>query len=225
MSRTLLILACGLLALADARAERTPATFEHAEASLVKLIEFPELRGDAKAVLLCFSQIQGSGKMKDTGCFRNNAGDELYIAAIIKAAKKARLNPARFDGKTAAVYVQFRVEFVKAGDTETVRIINNPGLQENIDAYGEDHIAAQRALTREVWQKSCPRRTRFAVWAKAHVAEDGQQSSFSIVPGDGPPITAKCREGILTTLTESRFTPAMADGVAVPSSFIEPFAN
>lgn len=215
----------GLLMCSVANAERSPATFGHAEASLTSLIEFPELRGDATVMLQCFAQVQGSGKMKETGCFLNNNGDQVFIAAIMKAAKKARLNPAQMDGKKMAVYVQFRVQFTKVGDAETVKIFNNPGLQENIDAYGEDHIAAQRAMTREVWQKTCPRRTRFVVWAKAHVAEDGQQSSFSVVPGDGPPITAKCRDGILTTLTESRFTPAMADGVAVPSSFIEPFGN
>jgi len=219
-----LLVAALVVGIANA-AERTPATFDHAEKSLLELIEFPELRGDATARIRCASQVQGSGKMKETGCYLNSDSDVVFSAAVVKAAKKARLKPAQIDGKTTAVYVQFQVEFTKKGDDESVRIINNPGLEENTTAYGEEHIAAQRSLTRESWQKVCPRRTHFMVWAKAHIAYDGQQSSFSVLPGTGAPITEKCRRGIVETLQESRFIPALADGIPVPSSFIEPFGS
>ena len=206
-------------------AERLPATFEHPDDSLLSRIEFPDLRGDSTATLQCASQVNKSGRMEDSGCYVKSAGDEVFIKAILAAAKKARMTPARINGKPISVYVQFQVEFRKTGDDQTVRIMNNPGLPENIEAYGDQHIAAQRGLTSERWQKECPKRVRFTVWAKAHVAADGAQSSISILPGEGAPITERCSSAIVATLNESEFTPAYAEGVAVPSSFIEPFGS
>ncbi|MGB5245634.1 MAG: hypothetical protein WBM54_01695 [Woeseia sp.] len=202
-----------------------PATFDDPDKGLAKLIVFPELRGDATAMLRCASQVNRKGKMNDTGCYLNTAGDEVYVTAIVKAAGKARMRPATNDGSPFAVYVQFQVEFRKVGDDESIRILNNPGLQENIDAYGEEHIAAQRGLASDFFSKVCPRHTRYLVWAKAHVAEDGQHGSYSVLPGEGAAITEKCRTGIIETLRNSVFTPAYADGEPVPSSFIEPFGN
>lgn len=214
-----------LLLATLAAAERLPATFEHPDKSLQSLIEFPELRGDTSATLLCASQVSSSGKMKENGCYVNAAGDEVFIKAIVTAAKKARMTPARIDGKAIPVYVQYRVEFKKAGDEQLVRIMNNPGLEENVEAYGDEHIAAQRGLTSEQWLKICPKQVHFSVLAKAHVAADGKQSSIGISPGDSVSITARCTDAIMSTLRESTFTPAYADGEAVPSSFIEPFGN
>lgn len=213
------------LCLPAVGAERVPATFDHDEAALASLIEFPELRGDARATLRCAAKVTDSGKLKDNGCFAEQPSDQAFLPGINKAAKKARMNPARFGGKGRDVYVQYRVGFVREGDENTIVIYNNPGLLENIEAYGEDHIAPQRALTDESWQKECPRRMRFLVWAKAHVAETGEQSSISLLPGDSPPITERCSKAIVATLEKSSFTPAYADGEPVPSSFIEPFGN
>ncbi|MDZ7643420.1 MAG: hypothetical protein U5K76_03825 [Woeseiaceae bacterium] len=218
----LTLLACASAASAD---ERVPATFDHAEDNLATKIEFPEFKGDAAARLRCAARVAGSGKFGDGGCYAHTAGDEVYIEAINKATKKARMNPATIDGRALDVYVQYQVEFTKKGDEQTIRIYNNPGLEEMIDAYGDDHIAPQRGLTREAWQQVCPQRTRWLVWAKAHVAPDGTASSFSIVPGEGAAITENCREAILATLNESVYLPAMDDGETVPSSFIEPFGN
>lgn len=205
--------------------QNLPATFGSGKSSLQKLMTFPELRGDATARIRCASQVNNKGRMKSTGCYQNTAGDEVYIAVIVKAAKKARMIPATAAGKAFDVYVQFQVEFIKVGDSESIRVLNNPGLQENIDAYGDDHIAAQRGLATDSFTKACPKHARYMVWAKAYVGEDGQQDSFSILPGEGAPITEKCRAGIIATLRDSTFTPAIADGEPVPSSFIEPFGN
>jgi hypothetical protein len=186
---------------------------------------FPELRGDATARLRCATQVDRRGKMKKTGCYLNTPGDEVYVAPIVKAARKARMIPASRDGQPFAVYVQFQVEFRKAGDEQSIRVLNNPGLQENVEAYGEDYIAAQRGLATDKFTSVCPKYTRYLVWAKAHVAEDGQHGSYSILPGEGAPITEKCRDGIFATLRDSIYTPAMVAGDPVPSSFIEPFGN
>lgn len=206
--------------------ERRPATFDHAEASLASLIEFPELRGDTKTRLRCLAIVERSGKLDRHGCIQNDPSDQVFIEPVVKAGRKARLNPAVIDGRSVSVYLQYQVEFEQAGDEKTVRIFNNPGLAENVEAYGEDHVAAQRAIGDEEWQKVCPQRTRWLAWAKAHVDETGRASSFSIVQGENsPPISQNCRDAIVATLEKSRFTPALADGEPVVSSFIEPFSS
>jgi hypothetical protein len=221
----LTLLAALVLSANSALAQRTPATFNHPDNSLQSRIVFPELRGDSVAQIRCAAQVQRNGKFEQNVCFVEKAGDEVFIKAINEAAKKARMNPAIIDGKTAAVYVQYMVVFTKAGDSQTVRIFNNPGIIENTEAYGVEHIAAQRGLTAEKWQKTCPSRVRFMVLVKAHVSEEGVLGSVSIDPVHGAAATERCLQAITDTLNESLFTPAMADGEPVPSTFVEPFGS
>lgn len=219
-----LLLLC--ISTGAAAAERAPATFDHPDNSLVSRIEFPELRGDTTSVIRCAARVKPSGKMEDNGCYVGAAGDEVFIKAINEAARKARLNPARVNGEPLEVYVQYQVEFRKAGDEETVRVFNHPGVEENVKAYGVEHIAAQRGLTDEPWMKICPSRTRFSVLVRAHVSWDGQPSSVSFVRGNNSvPITERCRDAIESTVLRSTFTPAFADGEPVPSTFVEPFGS
>lgn len=222
----MLLAVLALPAVAFADAPPRPASFDHESRALASLIVFPELRGDAKATINCVAIAKRDGDFEDAGCYEQQPSDQVFIAAIVRATRKAKVNPALFDGRPRAVYLQYRVTMERKGEENTVTIHNNPGLLENIEAYGEDHVAAQRALTKERWQKACPQHVRFLVWAKAHVDETGRQSSISIQRGEGsPPITDTCRDAIVATLEESRFTPAYADGEPVPSSFIEPFGN
>lgn len=215
-----------LFAAAGVRAAETwPARFDAGEDGLEALIEFPETRGDGTIIIRCAAQVSDSGKMEKHGCYGDNSGADVFIAAINKAAKKARMQPAIIDGRPHAVYVQYRVRFETRGDENILTIYNNPGVLENIEAYGEDHIAAQRGLTKERWQRACPQQLRFLVWVKAHVAASGEQSSISIASNDGPPITQKCEAAIIATMKESGFTPALADGEPVPSTFVEPFGS
>lgn len=205
--------------------ETTPAVFSSGEKSLGELIEFPELRGDVSVAISCLAILNGKGKLEDHGCFRRNPGDETFVAAVYPAVKKARLTPAVYDGKRVHVVFQYRVQFVKKGEEETLNFVANPGYEENIDAYGHDHIAAQRVYGKETWQKSCPRQARFVVLAKANVDYDGTPGAVSLTHADGIPITAGCEKAIVDTLLASRFIPAMADGEPVPSTYVEPFGN
>lgn len=223
---TVLLIVTLQATVATAQTQHRPASFDHPEDSLVSRIEFPELRGDSTAVIRCAVQVSRSGKMEDNGCYVNEAGDETFIKAINEAARKARLVPAMANGQPLRVYVQYQVEFRKEGDEETVTIYNHPGVEENVKAYGVNHIAAQRALgDDEPWQKICPSRNRFAVLVRAHVAWDGRPSSVSFTPGNAMPITSRCEDAIRQTVLNSVFTPAFADGEPVPSTFVEPFGS
>lgn len=210
---------------ADALAERKPAQFGSGEESLGKLIEFPELKGDTTVMMRCAALLQDDGDMEMNGCVADDPADQLFIEQIIEAAEDATALPAVADGKEKTVYMQYRVEFIKKGEDETINIYANPGVQENIDAYGQDHVAAQRAVGDEEWQDVCPQNAAYLVWLKAHVDPDGQQSSLSLTHGGGLNPTPRCEQAILHAVSGSEFFPALADGEPVQSTYVEPFSN
>lgn len=204
-----------------------PATFEHEDPKrrLDQRIVFPEVKGDMSNMLYCFSQIEKSGKMKETSCLVKDNFDPAFVTAITKAAKKSQMTPAIINGEKRKVYMQFRVEFVAKEDERNIYLYLNPANTENIEAYGIDHIAAQRALDKEPWQRVCPQRARFLLIARAFVGEDGRAGHPSLEKVSGIIPTMDCQNAIKETLLQSSYTPAMADGYPVPSAFVEMFGN
>ncbi|HSD69775.1 MAG TPA: hypothetical protein VLB07_09480 [Woeseiaceae bacterium] len=198
---------------------------EEAERSFPALLQFPDVAGNFSIMMLCASQIETSGKMQDTFCVIRNNGEVPFGAAIQKAAQKARMTPAIIDGKKQKIYLQFRVEFIKEGDTKTIHIFPNTGDAENIEAYGNDYIAAQRVIGKEPWMKVCPARAQFGITARAHVSAEGAASNVSLHHGFGIVPTGACQQEIIRTIENSLFTPAMFEGQPVPSAFVEPFGN
>jgi len=213
------------LSPAESRAERQAALLGDGEDSLAQRIEFPELRGDTTAMIRCAARIQDNGKMKDNGCASTTPSDQVFIVPINKAARKARLTPAVADKRNREIYLQYRVEFIKKGDDQVVKVYPNPGVKENVEAYGAEHVAAQRAIGKEEWQGVCPERAQYLVWLKAHVAEDGTPSNLSLTHGGGLKPTPRCEEAILSSAGSSLFFPALADGQPVPSTYVEPYGN
>jgi hypothetical protein len=218
---------CVGLASFSAWAEYRPASFdvEEEKRSFADLLEFPDISGDVSVMMMCASQIATSGKMTETGCMIRNNGEVVFGKAIQAAAKKARVTPAEINGKEYKVYLQFRVEFIKEGDSKRIHVWSNPGDAENIEAYGDEYVAAQRVIGKEPWMKVCPARAQFALTARAHVSVEGVASSVSLNYGYGIVPTGNCQQAIIDTIVQSAFTPAMADGEPVPSAFVEPFGN
>lgn len=208
-----------------AQAERQPARVGSGKDSLGSRIEFPELKGDATAIVRCAAQVEDGGDMEKNGCYNESPSDQLFIPAINKAAGKAEMQAASADGRKAEVYFQYRVKFEKKGDEKTVTVLENPGVIENVEAYGEDHVAAQRAIGEERWQQVCPSRAQYLVWLRAHVAPDGTVSNASLTHGGGIMPTPRCQQAILETVENSLFFPALDDGQPVPSTYVEPFGN
>jgi len=227
--RLLTFLIIVLMATANAWSdeEMRPATFEQEEdkRQLDDRIEFPEVKGDMSRMIYCFSQIEKSGKMKDTGCYMNDNFDPPFVNAIIKAAKKSALTPAIINGDKQKIYLQFRVEFIAEKEERRIFLFLNPANAENIEAYGYDHIAAQRAIGKESWQDVCPQRARYLLIARAFVGEDGRSANPSLEKMSGIMPTADCQNAIKETILQSSFVPAMADGYPVPSAFVESFGN
>lgn len=223
--RYLLFLFALVTAAAGADQRSHPGNFVDGEKSLHELIEFPELRGDTSVDIGCIAVLTTRGRLDKHGCYQRDPGDQTFIALINRAARKARLEPAAIDGSPVPVVFQYRVEFEKKGETETVELFANPGYTENVEAYGKGHIAAQRVWGRESWQKDCPQHNRFLVLVRANVDWEGRPSAVSIEHADGLPIIGKCEEALTQNLLDSRFVPAFADGEPVPSTYVEPFGN
>lgn len=219
------LLACIATVQSAPAQQHTPADFGDGEKSLGKLIEFPELRGDTSVAISCIGLLEKNGKLEKHGCYRRNPGDETFAASIYSVIKKARLVPAVYDGKPATVVFQYRAQFVQKGEDKEINFVANPGYAENVEAYGHEHVAAQRLFGKEGWGKSCPRQAKFVVLVKANVDYDGTPGAVSVTHAEGIPITQKCEQAIIDTIVTSRFIPAMADGEAVPSTFVEPFGN
>ena len=195
------------------------------EKALATLTEFPEVKGDMTAIMGCAVQAMHNGKLKGNMCFLQNDFDQPFAGALFKAAKKARLVPATIDGREKTVYLQYRAEFIKEGERQEIILYPNPGIAENVEAYGKDHVAAHRVIGKESWQKACPKRARYMVRVKAHVDEQGAVSNISLSHGGGIVPPASCQDAIIAGIAASEFIPAMADGIPVPSTFAEPFSN
>ena len=224
----ILLLVLGLPGFAFAASSgSSPAGFAAAEKMLDQLIKFPEAAASSTMdrMLTCQGILKASGKMTQAGCFVKEFTDEPYVAAVNKAVKKARFRPAVYNGKKIGVYFQYRIRFTRKDDEQHITLYANQAYPENLDAYGEDHIAAQRGVMREKWQKYCPSQARFIALARAHVAADGRQSSVKVTHGSGIPINNKCNKAIVETIEQSVFIPAYADGEAVPSSYLEAFGD
>lgn len=225
--KSTIALVCLLCGTAHADNLLQPADFDHEESKkrLVNRIEFPDIKRDASAMILCFSQVASSGKMTETGCYTKDNFDGPFAAAIMKAAKRSSMTPAIINGKRRKVYVQFRVEFIAKDDDRDIYIYANPGYAENVEAYGYAHVAPQRVIGKETWQKVCPQRAKYMILARAFVSEDGQPGHPSLEHIKGIRPTIECQNAITATILQSLYTPAMSDGYPVPSSFIESFGN
>lgn len=228
---------------------------EESKRRLENLIEFPkEVSGKVSLVLSCVSRIKQNGRMDETGCYQNNQFEAAFTGSVNKAAKKARLIPAIVNGKPAEIYLQFRVEFVREGEikkevekgqdeekkkkkkkkgedekeyrVQAVHLYLNPGYEENVLEYGFEHIAGQRVIgKKEPWTDVCPARAQYSVWVRAYLSEEGKAESPTIEFGNGIRPISTCLDAIKKTIISSQYTPAMSEGVPVPSTYIEVFSN
>ena len=220
-----LFLFSSILFSAHSVAERVPVNFNTQDKSLDQIIKFPDIKGDISTTINCSGVVQKNKKIKFFSCFKNQPGDEVYIYEIYKAFKKARFNPAQVNRKKEEALVQFRIFFKSEDNNNSINIINNIGYKENVDAYGINHIGAQRIIGTEIWQKHCPKFNQYNLLTKTHVNSEGSASSASIHNYKGIKISQSCNNWILSTLNSSMYIPAISGGIFVPSTHIEVFGN
>lgn len=256
-SRFALLLALFIATAANAAEGSRAANFDYPESKsrLANLIKYPgKVTGKVSLILSCVSRVQPSGKMKETGCYQNNQYESVFAATVVKAAKKARMNPAIVNGRPSEIYLQFRVEFlresevkdkdedknkgedkdedkdggndVKAPAEQFVYLYANPGYEENVLAYGFEHVAGQRVIGKnEPWNDACPKHANYTVLVRAHLSEEGTAENPTIEFTNGLRPIETCLSAIKRTIVASAYTPATSEGVPVPSTYVEFFGN
>lgn len=207
--------------IADSRS----ANFEVKENSLLSKLNFPEIKGNTSVLISCSGIIKKNKKLDQALCYKNQAGDEVYIQEIYKAIKKSRFNPAIINKKVVEVFLQFRVYFKQDENDKIIQLISNAGYEENIEAYGMNYTAAQRVLGEEEWQKHCPKYNRYRLLSKAHLSQNGIASNANVTPLNGININQKCNLLINFTINNSQYIPAHANNEPIPSTYIELFGN
>jgi hypothetical protein len=175
--------------------------------------------------------IKASSRARMIPALVNGKSYEIYMQFRIAFAadeyKKKKIEVEDEDDKKAVKAAEKEAEKqAQLARNMRVRIFPNPGYVENVEAYGVDHVAGQRVIGKnEPWNDACPSRAKYRVLARAYLGEDGKAGSPSIEYGNGIRPIASCLDAIKKTLIDSLYTPAMADGVPVPSTYIELFGN
>jgi hypothetical protein len=108
-------------------ADNQSANFEVNENSLLSRLNFPEIKGTTSVLISCSGVIKKNKKLDQILCYKNQAGDEVYIQEIYRAIKKSRFNPAVINKKTVEVFLQFRVFFKQDKNDRTIKLISNTG--------------------------------------------------------------------------------------------------
>ena len=202
-----------------------PANFDSAKNSLLDELKFPAIKGNASAVINCSGIIKKNRKIDHIICYKNQAGDEIYIQEIYRVSKKSRYNPATINSKPVEVFIQFRILFKQEEGNSSIKLLSNAGYEENVNAYGMNYIGAQRIIGNESWQNNCPKYNRYRVLSKAHVDITGVASNANITPLNGIDINKKCNISINSSINSSRYIPAHINNKPAPSTYIELFGN
>ena len=175
--------------------------------------------------------IKASSRARMIPALVNGEPYEIYmqfrIAFAAEEYKKKKIQVEDEDDKKAVKAAEKEAEkAAQLARNMRTRIFPNPGYEENVLAYGTDHVAGQRVIgKKEPWNKACPSRARYRVLVRAYLGEDGKADNPSIEFGDGIRPIASCLDAIKATIVNSLYVPATADGVPVPSTYIELFGN
>lgn len=104
-----------------------PASFIDNELSIEKTIRFPKVDGAINHRVACAGHVTRSGKMRSPVCYGQNRRD-LFAREVVRRARRARLIPARVDGKIQTVWFQFGVWFQR-DVTESIVVVSNNGAE------------------------------------------------------------------------------------------------
>jgi len=152
---------------------------------------------------------------------------QFRIVFAAETKKKKKIEVEDKDDKKAVKAAEKKADReAEQARNKRVRIFANPGYEENVVEYGIDHVAGQRVIgKKEPWNEACPNHARYRVFARAYLGENGKAENPSIEVGNGLRPIESCLDAIKLTIVNSLFTPAMSDGVPVPSTYVELFGN
>ena len=82
----------------------TPANFIDSPRSLQNRIQFPKLNDDLEVTVTCAARLDALGEFANNYCWRTGDINYGFINVINRAARDARIAPARLDGVAAPVW-------------------------------------------------------------------------------------------------------------------------
>lgn len=220
-----LFVASGLLGLticgeaADESDTFTPVRFLAGDESFAEMIQFPARSGDVNVTVICTSHGTRGGQVTAARCSSPDDPDGVFSLAAVDAAGDAEIESALVDGRKQDVDFQFSVVFSRTRDAERITVLTNN--QRNTERLGLDYVSAQR-YSRHLKPKMCHGRgdaPEFAILEMAVVGTDGNAKQSRVYAGDVD-LGDSCIAALQRQLADSRWIPAIDDGVAVESTWV-----
>jgi hypothetical protein len=190
-----------------------PASLSDSPRSLQNRIQFPKLNQDIAVTITCAARLDGLGEFVNNYCWRTGETDYGFINVIKRAARDAKISPAKIDGVSESVWFQYSVDFRKVGDNELISVYPNWGF--NRDFYGTEYIAPQLYYAVPD-SMNCNINQSFTV--SMYVDEDSSIHDPEVINGEP---TKECRRQFLIWSENARFIPAHHDGQPVPARYVD----
>ena len=198
----------------------TLARFAQGDQHLQHIIKFPAGEGDLVVIIYCIADVLRSGGIRENWCLPSSNDERTYRKAVEVAAKHADVKPALVDGVPHAVYLYYRVVFVRDGDNSMIGVYPNWG--NDLDRYGIDYQAPQR-YTPTIYPSDCTvLGAEYSVLATMLIDSGGKVSGD--VSFDPEPVHWKrrlCTRKIRSIHESARYLPGRQDGKVIEASYVE----
>lgn len=187
-----------------------PAAFRTDKFSLAEQISFPwdhKEGQDFNLSIACTTQVTRRGRLKYPFCLGGNKESKAFEQLILQATKRARMIPARVNGKLKSVVLKFTTIFSRVDGAAAVTVVPNHFL--NNKELGMYYTAPQllRLETRD-YPATC---RSMNVIMKITVAADGLASNAQLHQGD--PKATSCIKAIKRRIRLRHYIPGMVKGV------------
>jgi hypothetical protein len=217
---TFAILALSNIPVSSASSTETkPATFGEASAERFKL-QFDESDYDLSEELIvrCGTRLEVDGSVRVLMCEaepERGRNSRKALRTVQRLVKDLTLEPARVDGIETQVWYNFAV-VISPGDEETLIVNNHLYSQEKL---GRDYSAPQR-YDYPAW-RGCIGMPGDGIHVRAEISSSGEVLDVDSIGGRQG--YASCVTRASMNVRNSKFIPAVSNGVPVKALFVELF--
>lgn len=217
------------LAVAVVDPDFVPAKLRNDNYSLADAIEFPRSGSDDDIVfsIACNTPVDRQGNLWRRGdlikppspehnsyCIGDGEESGPYERKVIEALKRARMEPAKVDGKKTSVSMKFTVIFRRISGQEEIYVVPNWYL--NQDELGINYYAPQ-VVQNSVLKNSSPRCLNRDVLLRVVVNNQGLITSATHHLGK---ISKKCLSRTIDWVESWEFIPGTVNGISTEMPFL-----
>jgi hypothetical protein len=191
-----------------------PANFPADQARVVRLIDFPRTDQDVLVRVYCEGYLSKYGNLERSSiCLSGDPAAEPYALAVGVRISRARLEPARVDGRRVPIWFQYTVQFEKRGDVETIKLFPHHFL--GVEDSGEGYTGPQRY--RDSKHAFCQSYEDF--WFIMNIPAEGGAPTDVVL--ENPTGDTLCADKMQTLVEDTDYIPAFRDGIAVAAPYRE----